>query len=97
MCIGTNTFSEVVSNLTGFIDGKNLNISDLDLEFISTNANGKKSIRNPDRALVRHNFMEIFLRLSITRFVKKEKIAQGPLQAMQIMLSQYLDPYFSKF
>lgn len=56
-----------------------MNISDLDLEFISTNANGKKSIRNPDRALVRHNFMEIFLRLSITRFVKKEKIAQGPL------------------
>ena len=41
VCIGVNTFSEVVSNLPGFIDGKNMKLADLDLEFISTNANGK--------------------------------------------------------
>jgi hypothetical protein len=73
--VGNNTFSEVVNSLTGFIDGKNINLADLDLEFISTNANGKAGKRNPERMLVRHNWMEIFLRLAVTRFVKKEKIA----------------------
>lgn len=70
-----NTFSEVISNLTGFIDGKFMKLSDLDLEFISTNANGKTSKRNPERMLVRHNWMEIFARLAFTRFIKNEKIA----------------------
>lgn len=82
LCIGNNTFSDVVNSLTGFIDGKNINLADLDLEFISTNANGKSSKRNPERMLVRHNWMEIFVRLAVTRFVKKEKIAAGPLQAV---------------
>lgn len=87
----------MVNNLTGFIDGKNFNLADLDLEFISTNANGKAGKRNPERMLVRHNWMEIFVRLAVTRFVKKEKIASGPLQAITIMFDQYLEPYFSKF
>jgi hypothetical protein len=82
VCIGVNTFSDVVSNLTGFIDGRNMKLADLDLEFISTNANGKQSKRNPERMLVRHNWMEIFVRLAITRFVKNEKTAAGPLEAM---------------
>ena len=97
MCIGTNTFSDVVNNLNGFVDGKNFQLADLDLEFISTNAGGKSSKRNPERMLVRHNWMEIFVRLSITRFQKKEKSASGPLEAMQIMFSQYLDQYFTRF
>jgi hypothetical protein len=88
--VGNNTFSELVNSLHaangGFIDGKNINLADLDLEFISTNANGKTSKRNPERMLVRHNWMEIFLRLAVTRFVKKEKIAAGPVKAMEMMI-----------
>lgn len=79
MCIGTNTFSDAVNSLPGFIDGKNINLADLDLEFISTNAGGKSKKTNPERMLVRHNWLEIFCRLAFTRFVKKEKIASGPL------------------
>lgn len=97
MCIGTNTFSETVSQLTGFVDGKNFHLADLDLEFISTNANGKASKRNPERMLVRHNWMEIFVRLAVTRFWKKEKIANGPLQAAKLMYANYLEPYFTRF
>lgn len=96
-CIGSNTFSDVVSQLPGFIDGVNFNLADLDLEFISTNANGKPSKRNPERMLVRHNWMEIFVRLAVTRFVKKEKIASGPNEAMRIMLDNYLNPYLDRF
>lgn len=83
--IGNNTFSEVVNSIPGLIDGKNINLADLDLEFISTNANGKPGKRNPERMLVRHNWMEIFVRLAVTRFVKKEKVASGPLDAIRIM------------
>ena len=82
--IGVNTFSEVINSLPGFIDGKNINLADLDLEFISTNANGKPGKRNPERMLVRHNWMEIFIRLATTRFVKKEKVAKTTLEGMKL-------------
>ena len=72
-------------------------LSDLDLEFISTNAGEKSSKRNPEKKLVRHNWLEIFVRLAVTRFVKREKSASGPYQAMEIMFQLYLDPYFTKF
>jgi hypothetical protein len=83
-CIGINVFSEVVSQMNGFVDGKNFVLSDLDLEFISTNANGKGK-HNPERMLVRHNWIEIFVRLAITRFQKKEKIASTPFKAFEII------------
>jgi hypothetical protein len=97
MCIGTNTFSDAVNQLSGFVDGKNFALADLDLEFISTNAGGKASKRNPERMLVRHNWLEIFVRLAVTRFQKKEKIANGPFQAMQFMFDLYADTFFKKF
>ena len=97
LAIGNNTFSEVVNSLPGFIDGKNINLADLDLEFISTNANGKPGKRNPERMLVRHNWLEIFVRLAVTRFVKKEKTASGPLEAIKQMYSFYLKTYFTRF
>ena len=95
--IGVNTFSDVIGSLPGFIDGKNMNLADLDLEFISTNANGKPGKRNPERMLVRHNWMEIFIRLATTRYVKKEKVAKTPLEGMKLFFEQQLDPYFDRF
>jgi len=82
--------------MQGCIDNKNLKLSDLDLEFISANAGGKASKRNPERALVRHNFMEIFVRLAITRYVKTG-LASGPTEAMQMLLDEFCLPYFEKF
>jgi hypothetical protein len=83
MSIGTTSFTDVVNQLAGFIDGKNINLADLDLEFISTNAGGKAGPRNPQNKLVRHNWLEVFVRLAVTRFVKKEKTAKGPAEAMR--------------
>ena len=70
-CIGTNTYTEIVSNCHGFIDGKTFKMSDLDLEFVATNA-GQKSgnHRNPERQLIRFNFLEVLVRLSIDKFIK---------------------------
>jgi hypothetical protein len=92
-----NTFSDVVSQLPGFIDGKNFVLADLDLEFISTNAGGKAGKRNPERMLVRHNWIEIFVRLAVTRFVKKEKVATNAIEALDCLEKQYLKPFFNKF
>ena len=43
----------MISNCHEFVDGKTFKISDLDLEFVATNAGTKKNNpRNPERALV---------------------------------------------
>ena len=51
--IGTNAFSDIITNCEGSLDGRTLKISDLDLEFVATNA-GSRGLRNPERQLVRH-------------------------------------------
>ena len=37
-CIGINIFTELAQNCNNFIDGKTFKMSDLDLEFVATNA-----------------------------------------------------------
>ena len=50
MCIGVNTYTDIVSSCQGFIDGKTFKMSDLDLEFVATNAGQQKANpRNPER------------------------------------------------
>lgn len=46
------------------IDGKTLNLSDIDLEFVSTNA-GSRGKLNPEWALVWHQLMEALVRLAV--------------------------------
>ena len=96
-CIGTTAFTDVVNALPGFIDGKNINLADLDLEFISTNSGGRGGARNPQNKLVRHNWMEVFVRLAVTRFVNKEKATKSPFEAVKLLYFNYLDAYFKKF
>lgn len=53
--IGSNVYSDIVGNCDGFVDNTTFKISDLDLEFVATNAGVKKNNpRNPDRQLVRY-------------------------------------------
>jgi len=54
MCIGVNTYTEMISSCGDFIDGRTFKMSDLDLEFVATNAGSKANPRNPDRQLVRY-------------------------------------------
>ena len=72
-CIGVNVFSDLIANqIPGFIDGKTLKLSDLDLERIQTNANEQNSKFNPKNNMVRHNFLEVFLRLCDTKYMKNK-------------------------
>ena len=76
-CIGVNVFSELCSqSVEGFVDGKFLKVADLDLERIKTNANELNSKFNPKNNLVRHNFLEVFLRICDHKYLKMQ--AAGP-------------------
>lgn len=52
------------------VDGTTLNLADTDLEFIATNA-GSKGKRNPVNNLVRHNMMEVWVRIAKTKYTVK--------------------------
>lgn len=62
--MGQNTFQDLVNGCQ-LIDGESLKLSDIDLEFISTNAGLKNQQLNPDRALIRYQIMEVLVRISI--------------------------------
>lgn len=69
--IGINTFSEIINSCDGFVDNQTFKLSDLDLEFVATNAGVKNNNgRNPDRQLVRYQLMEVLVRLSFDKFIK---------------------------
>ena len=94
--IGINTFSDIVSNCKGLIDNENFKLSDLDLEFVATNSGVVKTKFNPDRQIVRHEFIEIFVRISITKYFKT-KIVESIPEAVIKLYEETLDPLFSQF
>ena len=100
-CIGVNVFSELVAQGTkGFVDEKHLKLTDLDLERIKTNANEQNSKFNPKNHLVRHNFLEVFMRLCETKYLKNG--AGGPdvttmPKAFKMMFENEMLAYFSQF
>ena len=73
--IGNNVCSEIISGCREFIDGKTFKLTDLDLNFVATNSGIKKNNpRNPERQLVRYQFMEFLVRITIDKFVKSKSI-----------------------
>jgi len=63
-------FSDIVYNLNGLVDYKTLKLSDVDLIFITTKASGMqfKTKLNPERQIIRFQFLEVFVRLAIEKF-----------------------------
>ena len=100
-CIGVNVFSDLIaSGMPRFVDGKYLKVADLDLERIKTKDNETNSKFNPKNNLVRHNFMEVFIRLCDTKYLKNG--AGGAdcdtmAKAFKVMFESELRPYFSQF
>ena len=94
--IGTNTFSDIVSNCKGLIDIENFKLSDLDLEFVATNAGVSRAKFNPDRSMVRHEFLEIFVRIAITKYFKS-KIVESIPEAVVKLYEENVKPLFSQF
>ena len=86
--------------MEGFVDGRMLKVADLDLERIKTNANEQNSKFNPKNNLVRHNFLEVFMRLCDQKYLKMHAGGEGvttmPI-AFKMMFETECLPYFSQF
>mmetsp|Transcript_17185 Transcript_17185/g.15186 ORF Transcript_17185/g.15186 Transcript_17185/m.15186 type:complete len:107 (+) Transcript_17185:255-575(+) len=65
--------------LAGVIDHKLLKLADIGIDFIATNVCSrtedlKWKHLNPERALVRNEFMQIFMRLAASKYLKTKKL-----------------------
>ena len=100
-CIGANVLSEmIISGMPGLVDGKFLKTSDIDLERIKTNANEKNTKYNPKNNLVRHNFLEFFVRLCDIKYLKNEAAGSSVNtmpQAFKYMFENHCSSYFSTY
>lgn len=96
--MGTNLFSYIVFNCPGLVDHKTIKLSDVDLEFIATKAAGAhfKTKTNPDRQLIRYQFMEIFVRLALDKYLKTG-ICRTYDEAIIKMFSENVIPYLKRF
>jgi len=73
-----------------------MKLSDIDFEFIVTKSGYKKSEMNPERWLVRYQFMEIFVRIALHKY-HKSKIVETQSEAIEKLMNEHLLPYFLKF
>ena len=71
MCVGSGTLTEILNNCEDFVDGKTIKISDVDLQVIACNG-GRRAANwlDPDKALVRCQFIEVLVRLAQDKFIK---------------------------
>mmetsp|Transcript_6029 Transcript_6029/g.5632 ORF Transcript_6029/g.5632 Transcript_6029/m.5632 type:complete len:199 (-) Transcript_6029:158-754(-) len=70
--IGSNVISEIIGGCSNLVDNTSLNLSDIDLEFVATNAGNKNNPRNPERQLVRYQLMEYFVRIAKSKFIRNK-------------------------
>ncbi|CAI2363827.1 unnamed protein product [Moneuplotes crassus] len=94
-CIGQNAFNELISS-TRIVENKAMKLSDIDFEFIVTKSGHKKSEMNPERWLVRYQFMEIFVRIALHKYYKS-KLVETPFEAIYNLWTLHLIPIFKKF
>lgn len=53
------------------VDNKFLKLKDVDLNYVATNSVKEKNYLNPERNLVRYQFMEILVRIAVDKYYKK--------------------------
>lgn len=97
--IGSNVMNEIIAS-TNLADGKLVKLSDIDVEFIATNVSsnyqGKLKVMNPDRHLCRFEFLELIVRLAITKY-KKNKLYPNVTQMVDKLLSENLNEFMNGF
>lgn len=95
--IPLNTYTEFCLT-AGIIDGKLMKLSDFDRVFIATytRTDKERNPRNPDRALVRYQFLEGLVRLSDQKYISNGLATTIP-EALKMLLEENVKPYITKF
>ena len=88
-------FNEIISS-TGIVDQKGIMLSDIDFEFIVTKSGSKKNDMDPERWLIRYQFMEIFVRIALHKY-HKSKLVESQYEAVEMLWNDHLLPFFSKY
>ncbi|KAL4479127.1 hypothetical protein ABPG72_008957 [Tetrahymena utriculariae] len=83
-CITQNPFSNFTQKAQ-IIDNNLLFIRDIDFNFISASniALKAKTYRNPDKALIRNEFLEVMGRIALDKYIRNEK-AKANAEAMKM-------------
>jgi len=100
-CIGTNAFTDLLT-VSGVIDHKLLKLSDISIDFIATcvgqrTEDPKWKYLNPERALVRDKFMQIFMRLAASKYLKTKKLLTYADSIKQLFMKDGLLKYMKTF
>ena len=94
-----NTLNEIVAQ-SNLCDHKHLKLADLDVDFVATNVSAKMNKEfkhlNPERMLVRSEFLEIFVRLAITKYFKK-RLRASISEALEALFSDGLDEFIRDY
>ena len=95
--IPLNTYTEFCLS-SGIIDGKLMKLSDFDRVFIATytKTDKEKNPRNPERALVRYQFMEGLVRLADQKYTGNS-LASSYTEALKMLLNESVKPFLAKF
>lgn len=86
-CVMMNTFTDFI-NKTNIIDNINLKLSDVDLKFVVTKTSSryKRNPRNPEKGIIRYQFMEILVRLCEDKYIR-HKITNKYSDALNLLLN----------
>ena len=97
--IPLNAYTDFCSS-SGIIDFKYLKMSDFDRVFIATytKTDKSKNHRSPDRALVRHQFMEGLFRLAEEKYMNGEnKVTTSQKEALKMLLEENVIPFIKNY
>lgn len=89
--------SYIVLRCPNMIDGKTLKLSDVDLEFVTCKANPPIRNRlNPDRQLIRYQFLEMWVRIAVQKYIKSG-LMTNHYEAVYKLMEENVLPYLRKF
>lgn len=95
-CISKTMFNEIINGIQPSIIDSNLSIAAIDLEFITTVSGFKGGKLNPNRDLIRFQFLEIFVRLAVHKYFRT-KICKSKFEAIQRFFSEDIGAFLNKF
>lgn len=79
------------------VDGKYLKLSDIDLEFVACKANPPfRGKLNPERQLIRYQFMEMWVRIAVQKYIKSG-LCTNYYEALRRLMDESVIPYLKKF
>ena len=98
MSIGKNAFMLLLQRCGDLVDQKTLNTADLGIAYIASKAAdmSMKSKLVPMKELIRHNFLEVHIRLAQQKYIKSG-LFKTYHEALKSMMTTYIVPQYQAY